>query len=150
MPDCRRLGWRRPAAARLQGGLRSSRPRARAPVCALAVAVCASAAAVAGAPRAVDPDAMGAAFAEGAITLDSFARAYHADKVEQLEEVVASGWKQQQAGALGGGQRPRPPGRAYGASERMRRRWTGWGVEGRPGSRTPDARQNTSRSRIFL
>ena len=88
----RRGGLWEMAPARFMGGccarLRGS--AAAAAVCVLAL--CASAA-----PEgSVDPDAMGEAFAAGTITMESFARAHERDEIRQLEEAVASGWKQQQ------------------------------------------------------
>jgi hypothetical protein len=88
----RRGGLWEMAPARFMGGC-CARLRGRAAAAAVCVlALCASAA-----PEGnVDPDAMGAAFAAGTITMESFARAHERDEFRQLEEAVASGWKQQQ------------------------------------------------------
>ena len=104
----RQGGLRETAPARLRGGCcaRLRRRAAAAAVCVLAV--CASAA-----PEGnVDPDAMGEAFAAGTITMESFARAHESDEIRQLEESVASGWKQQQVSSPTRARRPLsyPPG----------------------------------------
>lgn len=106
----RRGGLLETAPARLRGGC-CARLRGRA----AAAAVCVLALSASAAPEGnVDPDAMGAAFAAGTITMESFARAHQRNEIRQLEEAVASGWKQQQESSLTRAHRPLsyPPGKS--------------------------------------
>lgn len=83
----RRGNLRDTAPVRLRGGccVRLRGAVAAAAVFGMALCACAAQEGV------VDPDAIGAAFAAGTITMESFARAHERDEIWQLEEAVASG-----------------------------------------------------------